>query len=209
LTREHIPPKTTGNKERNTSYRVEDWLKAQDIIQLPGGSIEQGGIFGYTLCSSCNRLTGRRYGTAYRVATTECMKVLDSLPHPGGLNRLDGPFGYPITLGESTPLRLGAFVRQVLSCMCSLSGPWDLAARHPSIRRNLLDGSTEALPPELALGFALYYGPRVRITGPQLCIDVTNQAWRWVIELAYPPFAFTLVLASNLSEPGLGLMMSD
>jgi len=29
------------------------------------------------------------------------------------------------------------------------------------------------------------------------------------MEMAYPPFAFMLVIASNVAEPGLGLLMNE
>ena len=93
--------------------------------------------------------------------------------------------------------------------MCSLSGPWDLAGKYPVVRRIILDQAEEELPDGIELGFGLYMGPRVRITGPQLKIDLSEGTWRWIMELAYPPFAFLLVLASNVDNPGLGLMMND
>jgi hypothetical protein len=39
-------------------------------------------------------------------------------------------------------------------------------------------------------------------------IDAKTKTWRWVMELAYPPFAFFMTIDSNIDEPGLGLMMT-
>ena len=100
-------------------------------------------------------------------------------------------------------------VRQVLSCMCSLSGPWDLAGRYPEIRHIVLEQSVEKLPERMEIGIALYAGPKVRISGPQLRVNVESGTWRWCQEIAYPPFAFLMVIASNKEKPGLGLMIGD
>ena len=45
--------------------------------------------------------------------------------------------------------------------------------------------------------------------GPQLRVDLKTETWRWCQEIAYPPFAFLFVIASNKANPGLGLMMHD
>lgn len=55
----------------------------------------------------------------------------------------------------------------------------------------------------------IYFGPRVRIQGPQLKIDIKEKVWRWVEEVAYPPLAFQLVIASNKKDPGLGLLIDN
>ncbi|HUW21933.1 MAG TPA: hypothetical protein VMW41_04700 [Candidatus Bathyarchaeia archaeon] len=127
------------------------------------------------------------------------------------LNNTVGPFGENVTFGSKKDgaVKPGAFVRQVLSCMCSLSGSWDLAGRYPAIKRIILEKSTEAIPSGMELGMFLYFGPRARIQGPQLRIDTKLKIWRWVEEIAYPPFAFQLMLASNKSDPGLGLLIDN
>ncbi|NTU47237.1 hypothetical protein HGA88_06430 [Candidatus Roizmanbacteria bacterium] len=61
----------------------------------------------------------------------------------------------------------------------------------------------------MELGMYIYFGPRSRIHGPQLRIDTRAKVWRWVEEIAYPPFAFQLVLASNRECPGLGLLIDN
>lgn len=127
------------------------------------------------------------------------------------LNQHNGCSADELTFGnkEGVPTKPGAFVRQILSCMCSLSGSWDLAGRYPEIRRIILEQSKEKLPEGIELGMALYVGPRIRIMGPQLIVSTKTNTWRWCQEIAFPPFAFLLVIASNDKKPGLGLLLDD
>lgn len=214
LTKEHIPPKASGNKARLTTLSFDDWLK--DHLETDATSkhlIQQGGLFGYTLCKDCNSFTGNKYGNEYISWVTKANKVIQDLG-TGIVPSLDqsiGPFIKSITFGNTTEgsVKPGALVRQVLSCMCSLSGKWDLAAKHPEIRRIVLEQTAETLPTGMELGMSLYFGPKIRIHGPQLRVDYKTGIWRWCQEIAFPPFAFQLIIASNSTEPGLGLLIND
>jgi hypothetical protein len=190
LTKEHIPTRGSGNKERYSTHSLENWIDNDSLDISERGKIHQGGIYGYTLCETCNSLTGRLYGDEYKAAHNEV---------------------WTLTLGsqESGGVMPGAFVRQVLSMMCSLSGSWNLAGAHPEVRRIILEQSTEPLATELRLGACLYFGPLLRITGPQLWLKPKQLQWRWIMEVAYPPFAFLLELASNATEFEIGHDMSN
>ena len=211
LTREHIPPQSSGNRQATVSHSYETWLQSVDLELPDRGPVHQNGIWGYTLCADCNSLTGRRYGAHYSRWVALANGVLADLPAPSQLDQLTQPLGWNMELGsaESGGVCPGALVRQVLSCMCSLSGTWDLAGIHPEIRRIVLKDSLEKLPDNLGLGFGLYLGPRIRLVGPTLSVSPEKGSWSWVVELAFPPFAFLLTLASNQNPPGRGLMMND
>lgn len=211
LTREHIPPRSSGNRHVTVSHSYETWLQSTDL-ELPDiGPIHQNGIWGYTLCADCNSLTGCRYGAEYSHWVALANAVLAGLPTPSQLDELSQPLGWNLELGsvESGGVCPGVLVRQVLSCMCSLSSAWDLAGIHPEVRRIVLEGSLERLPDNLGLGFDLYLGPRIRLVGPTLSISPEKGTWSWLIEFAFPPFAFLLTLASNQDPPGRGLTMND
>ena len=166
LTKEHIPPKSSGNKERHTNLTFDDWMRDR-LDHNPNAKhvIEQGGIFGYTLCKSCNSLTGSLYGNEYKDWVGRAKKIINGY---GGAtmiskqNTVAGPFGENIVIASKTDgaVKPGAFVRQVMSCMCSLSGSWNLAEHYPVIRRILLEQSTEYLPTGMELGMFLYFGPQ-------------------------------------------------
>lgn len=200
LTKEHIPPKGAGNIATAPTHTITQWLDRQDLDSIPGGKVEQGGIWGYTLCRDCNSLTGREYGAEYQGWAIRAVLMLrqEERLHPSVLNEspepmfVSGRFGGNADGGVSP----GAMVRQVLSCMCSLSGSWDLARTSPAIRRIVLEGSMEPLPEEMSLWMELFAGPMSRMVGPQVISDAPGH-WAWVMEIAHPPFAFTLVLCSN------------
>lgn len=214
LTKEHIPPKSSGNKERLTNLTFDDWLRDRmNVNSKTKHTVDQGGIFGYTLCRNCNSLTGQLYGNEYKDWVQRTKKIIDGfgvgiVPQ---LNKTLGPFGENITIGskEDGAVKPGAFVRQVLSCMCSLSGSWDLAGRYPEIRRIILEQSEEPLPTGIEMGMFIYFGPRIRIHGPQMRIDLKNEVWRWCQEIAFPPFAFQLIISSNIKDSGLGLLIDN
>lgn len=214
LTEEHIPPQASGNKGRHQNFTLDDWLKYRftDSPQVKR-TIEQGGISGYTLCDKCNSFTGHYYGNEYKRWVQQAKYIIEcwGVGAISKLNQMNGPLGEEVVFGnkKSGPVKPGAMVRQVLSFMCSLSGSWNLAERHPEIRRIILDQSKEPLPINMELGMSLYLGPKVRICGPQLILNAKTEKWRWCQELAFPPFSFLLVMASNEKKPGLGLMIGD
>lgn len=211
LTREHIPPKATGNVQRHKAHAFSDYLAAEELGELPGGRLQQGGVFGFTLCADCNSLTGRLYGEEYKRWALLGEQTLRALPHPEQLDQAGRAVGWNVAFGKEPDAKVsvGAMVRQVLSFMCTLSGSWDLAETHPALRRTILEQDTTPLPAALELGICLYHGPQVRLVGPTLQVTPDEGAWRWLMEMAYPPFAFLLVVASNIDNAGLGLMMAD
>lgn len=209
LTREHIPPKGSGNKHNTVDYSLGDWLKKQDITDMGKGRTLQGGIWAYTLCRSCNSLTGRKYGNEYQKWAYGGYKALSEIPLQE-LNDKPGPFGQKIQFGvKDHPVRPGALARQVLSLMCSLSGTWDLSETFPEIRDIVLNETAAKLPESLDLGMTLYSGPRARLAGPQLRVNIEENSWEWLMEMAFPPLAFILVLASSKPHPLHGLVMNE
>jgi hypothetical protein len=209
LTREHIPPKGAGNIETAPTHTLVQWLERRDLDPIPGGKIEQGGIWGYTLCAQCNSFTGKEYGREYQGWAIRAVLMLrqDDNLHPSVLNERPEPTVVTGTFGGERDggVSPGAMARQVLSCMCSLSSGWDLAGSTPAIRRIVLQGSREPLPTGMSLWMELFAGPMSRMVGPQVVSDAPGQ-WSWVMEFAHPPFAFLLVLASN-HDPAYGMDM--
>jgi hypothetical protein len=97
--------------------------------------------------------------------------------------------------------RPGAFVREGLAMMCSMSADFDLAGRYPAIRRLILEPSVEALPEGMSLGLTLFLGGYPRFAGPTLVLEPQAGVWRFVMEVANPPLATLMVLATNGPAP--------
>lgn len=201
LTREHVPPRAAGNTGRVVAHTVEDWVRRETLDDPPvgPGRVEQGGVWGRVLCHDCNSITGHRYGSEYRGWAARATRMLsEDLPPPEVLDAESVSRGLRVRFDGVRP---GAFARQVLSLMATLSGPWDLAGRHPEIRSMVLDGTPGRLPDGMFLGMTFYAGPNIAIAGPSLRFDRVSGAWQWVLALAFPPLAFEMVLAESTSQP--------
>lgn len=200
LTREHVPPRAVGNKGQFRGHTFRDWLdRKPGELDMGRGTPGQGGIWGYTLCKNCNDLTGRRYGAEFKAWSERAGQLLRQVGSPRAADLNPRPFGIAFSLGgsEDGGVAPGDFIRQVLSCMCSISGPWNLAERHPIIRRMVLDRECATLPAPLAVHLGFCFGPASRICGPQLSVDNVTGEWAWLMELTYPPLALMMVIASN------------
>lgn len=194
LTREHIPPRAAGNRGVVTGYGYDEWIESDGDLAALSGETQQGGIFGYTLCADCNSKTGSWYGPEYlgwAQRGASCLRQL--MPLRDRDNREE--FTETKVLFEN--VSPGSFARQVLTIMCSLSGPWDIAGRHPEIQDIVLHKAQAPLPAGLAMGIGLYGTPQARLAGPTLHIDRSSQRWQWLIEIAFPPFVLAATLAGD------------
>ena len=75
----------------------------KNSLEIPdAGRIHQGGIYGYTLCSTCNSLTGARYGGEYKTWVATTMGAMSAMPRPEILNDRVEPLGWQLQLGNKT-----------------------------------------------------------------------------------------------------------
>lgn len=193
LSKEHIPPRTAGNKGEPTRYTIDDWLNRDTLEHLPGGHRSGGGIWGFTICHDCNHATGGNYGKEYGRWAKLGGEILAQLP----IAEFAGasvPKGVEAGFPDTDPASL---VRQVLSMMASLAGDWRLTEREPVLRSIILDGTPHPLPTGWELVMNLYAGPRSRLTGPTLVHDGSDGRWAWLLEAAFPPLAFLLKIAGS------------
>ena len=178
------------------AHTIEEWLARTSLDAIPGGRVEQGGVWGRTLCRRCNNATGQ-YASEYRRWAARGARMLGQLP---AREVLDAEPVSKLLRVQFENVRPGAFTRQVLSLMASMSGPWDIAGRHPLVRTMVLEGKPGELPAGMTLDLALFYGPSCLLAGPTLIIDRTTNGWKWSLVVAFPPFAFEMVLAADWTE---------
>lgn len=135
LTREHLPPKASGNSGRLKAYDLNDWFGLDELerfsTDLRGGRTHQGGNWAYLLCGGCNIRTGKLYGAEYAGWAGAARNILAQVPPPREIDQETTARGVDFELIDVHP---GKFIRQALSIMCSLSGAWDLADEHPVIK---------------------------------------------------------------------------
>lgn len=204
LTKEHLPPASANNKGTVTAYDFDAWLTSDGELERVQGNSQQGGLFAHTLCASCNNKTGSWYAEEYRRWAERTMQIFAQMSSPlKEIDKRQDVSGVEVLFQSVDP---GAFVRQCLTIMCSMSGPWDLAGRHPDVQRIILEKEAAPLPEPLSLGLGFLAGPLGRTTGPTLHLELESQKWQWMIELAYPPILINMVLAgSPLDYPLLDL----
>lgn len=205
LTKEHTPPRAAGNRLNSRAHTVMEWHTRDGFGELPGGKVEQGGIFGYTHCARCNNVTGlpsRGLSTEYAKWARGASSVLADQDHVRALNQRTESAVYRARLTETQP---GAFIRQVLSIMFVASGEWGLAVKHPDLAASVLHGTVTEFPDGMWLRMALCPGPSVVMAGPALKVDLSERSWRWMCAFAYPPFAFELTLAASEMDLRSGL----
>lgn len=200
LSREHIPPRSAGNSDTHHSHSITEWLERDSLEAIPGGRHQQGGTFGYVLCRRCNSRTGK-YAREYGGWTAMGARLFVEQLRP--VDEMDQELvtrAVSIGVPRCHPAK---FARQVLSMMVSLAGPWPLTRAHPSLLETLLEGTPCQLPDELTLDMALCAPVAARYAGPTLVVDLERQSWRWIVSLAYPPFAFEMELARSPGEHAL------
>ena len=105
LTFEHIPPRAAFNRFNMKMYDYWGYILHNSTKYKPF----QKGTGGYTLCSSCNNLTGEWYGAAYAEFADQGMKYFKS--------NAKGFITVPYTI---YPLRV---FKQIISCFASVNGP--------------------------------------------------------------------------------------
>lgn len=197
LSREHIPPRSSGNAQVRRSYSILDWLDMDSIDETRGGRIEQGGTFGFVLCRSCNSRTGRNATEFSSWVAVASQLIAEQLPSIEEFDSRSEATLVTVRLPDRQP---GRFSRQVMAMMVGLAAEWPVTSLHPELRGVMLDGESSALPLELSLGLGLCAGPWARYSGPSLIVSLDTSSWRWIVSLGHPPFAFELVLARSDGE---------
>jgi hypothetical protein len=196
LTEEHIPPQAAFNWDTARRHSGEEWLAIGPGSDLGPGAEHQGGISAYTLCASCNSLTGTRYGTEYAIWAQALHRAFERVPpDPEGDNDIETR-GYDVTIGNAE-LYPGRFIRQVLSTMATVSGG-ELTRLAPQVKNALLAGTTTELPEDMGVYLAVFpERKRGRILPPMAEADLATRTVALLCDFMHYPFAFVLVLAGR------------
>lgn len=130
LTFEHIPPRAAFNRFNLRLYDFLGYILRNNAKYIPA----QKGAGKYSLCSSCNNLTGGWYGAAYAEFASQGMAYYQK--------QSQGLLSVPYTI---YPLRV---LKQVISCFASVNGPlW--CQQNPMIKEFLLNPYERRFPPNL------------------------------------------------------------
>ncbi len=173
LTFEHIPPKAAFNHFNLRMYDFFGYLLHNNSRYKPA----QNGAGKFSLCSSCNNLTGEWYGAAYAEFASQGMSYFH--------RQSQGILEVPYTI---YPLRV---LKQIISCFASVNGPlW--CQHNPAIKKFLLDPYERNFPPEIDI--RMYMQEKGRIKHDGIAGQMNVQGERFVgSEWGYPPFSYICV----------------
>lgn len=187
LTFEHIPPRAAFN---NTPAKpVNMWAVVSDKDRypwetdgLPYDNLQKG-MGKYSLCKSCNNLTGTLYGDEYKEFAMRSLHVVTS----------EEAREHSIVEYKGVhPLR---FVKQVLSMFCSTD---PLNKSYDDLRRFVLDKDAAGLD-KTKYRLTMYFTRRqiVKYTGMNLLANIQTNSYTWVSEITAYPMGFLLYLSPS------------
>lgn len=180
LSWEHVPPKSAFN-DRPTVYAERQVLIQPRLWDGTGRKVQKGSG-GYTLCRTCNNITGKWYGAEYASWAQQGLELLSRIP-PDERDAFFVPFrGYPLR-----------FLKQVITMFFSVNGP-EFAARHQELVRFVLSRDNRGLPVDYRVDLVLVRGPYARSSGVTGSRNIATGSLTIYSEIAHCPFALRLIL---------------
>ncbi len=171
LTFEHIPPHKASNGFPLKLYNVGKYITENNARY----SSLQNGAGAWTLCSSCNNLTGAWYGNAYVEFASQGITYYRK--------KAAGIIAVPYTI---YPLRV---FKQIVSCFASVNGA-NWCKENPAFRDFLLNPKSRSFPDDVDIRMYLQSSGRCKLNGIEFVADVSTGDQFCGSEFAYPPFAF-------------------
>ena len=183
LTYEHIPPKSAFNHFSLRLYNFNSYILRNESKHIQYTQHQQG-AGEYTLCESCNNLTGTWYGSAYAEFARQGLRYY----HGNAQGALCVPY-------RIYPLRV---LKQIVSCFASVNGPF-WCQQDPSIREFILNPEERRFPKEIDIRMYMQTRPRIKQNGIYGVMSISGE--RFVgSEWAYPPFAFVNVCDTTTTK---------
>lgn len=174
LTFEHIPPRSAFNRFNMRLYDFWGYLLHNNTKYTQF----QKGAGKYSLCSSCNNLTGKWYGAAYAEFASQGMRYFKA--------NAQGHLSVPYTI---YPLRV---FKQVVSCFASVNGPlW--CQQNPLIKDFLLNPYAQRFPAEIDIRMYMQRESRSKLGAISGQLNPFTGERFVGSEWAYPPFSFIYV----------------
>lgn len=186
LTFEHLPPQSTGNKQRARGGNSWQILMQGANIGIPprGWFSLQRGVGAHVLCGDCNSFCGRKYVPSYTEADQLIEQAITSHARPTPT----GP-GYPARIAlDFQGFLLGDIGRQAIAMLLAASGGGSLARLHPELPDAVLNGGSDL--GGLRLGLSLAFGDQIRLSPPMVMggkhgvtvfAEVAAAPFRWAL----------------------------
>jgi hypothetical protein len=200
LSFEHVPPQSAGNAERAWMYGMDNWLRRDTNTGKPSGRarIQQRGSGAYSLCGQCNARAGALYVPDFLAWINHGNRVLAGLVPP--VTQLDKGLEQAHVTVKFEHVRPARFLKQVVTMLLAIS-PGGFAAHHLALVEYAQDPEWTGLPSEYQFYLSLYAGPLARfVGGAGRLYERPGAGWvhDFVVELAYPPFAYVLSVGETI-----------
>lgn len=181
LSYEHVPPQAAFNRHPVIEASLEKAI-AWGIEESPHGRINQRGAGAYTLCESCNSVTGAWYGNAF---ADWCYQGAEVLVRSDFKPRL-------IYLHCIFPLRV---IKQIIA-MCFSTNNYRWRERHSELEEFVLHRTRRWLNPKYRV--FVYYNTEgaLRRVGNEMAMVNLNKGTDviQVTEIAHPPFGYVVTV---------------
>ncbi len=181
LTFEHIPPRAAFN---HLGIKLYDWW-GYLLCNNSRYTKQQKGTGSYSLCSTCNNLTGEWYGAAYAEFAKQGMEYYKS--------NTQGVIAVPYTI---YPLRV---FKQIVSCFASVNG-YLWCEQNPKIRNFLLNPQERDFPLQIDILMYMQKNSISKSNGIMGTMN-TQTGERFVgSEWAHQPFGYLCVNDKNFTN---------
>ena len=145
----------------------------------------QKGAGSYTLCASCNSLTGTWYGPAYIEMASQGIEYFR-------IEETSGAIALPYKI---FPLRV---MKQIVSMFASKSGP-NLFENTPYLRKFVFDRDCKGLPKDMAVSLYMLDRSAHKSTGIAATMNIFTGERFIGNEMAHPPFGLVLSLDTEFN----------
>lgn len=202
LSFEHVPPKSAFNRDRAEMLGLDAWLEREKSTGRPGrrGKISQGGSGVRTLCRTCNSRAGRLYVPEMaRWVRIGRYALRDNREAVDDADTIVSTLGIGLKIKEVRP---GRFVKQMVTMLLAIA-PIGIPEGYPDLAAYARDPDVTAFPDGMSLYLNFYLGPISRFIGSAAVVRESDEATYAVTELAYPPFAYALVMGEPAAAPAL------
>ncbi len=185
LSFEHVPPRTTFNKDtKYSSVAFEDYIKTENPLKnQPKGKIKQGGIGYNSFCEKCNSFLGAEYVPAYKRWVTGDFEIL-----------VDKEFHlHNYKIKQIEPLKI---LKQIISMFLAINDDWYLDA-YPELSNFVSDKETKILPEKFKVFAYLTRAENIRYMNHVVKGNLRSGKPINCSEIAFPPYGYVLTIDSE------------
>lgn len=184
LTYEHVPPRAAFNDKPIVLANVEKIFSTDDIadLDMPKGRKNQRGAGAYTLCSTCNNISGGWYGSDFVDWTYQGLILSEQARQAPSLYYIFRIF----------PLRV---IKQIICMFFSANGE-RFQEIHQNLVRLVLNRLENGLDPQIRIYTFLNISGRFRQTGVTGIGDIFSRENKVFSEIASFPLGYVMTINS-------------